>query len=161
MGFARSHRYLILGGASALAAAAASLALVLSFSGASTAAPSKAEYLARVAAICRVYGPLLDRVRPPDVAEPANVIAAIRIVLPLVKEQEREVRALTPPRELRAQLGRWFALQDARIAKLEEALRAADRLDLRTLSVAYVAFALAGSKVGRLGSRMGIPHPPC
>jgi hypothetical protein len=158
---AAKRRYVLLGAACALLAAGVAVGLVLVFSGNSKAAPTKAEYFARVAAICRVYGPQLDKIRPPDVAEPANVIAVMQLVLPLVRAQEREVRALRTPRELRPQLARWFELHDRRIAKLEKALRAGRKLDLRTMSVAYVDFLLAGPDAARLGTRIGIPHPPC
>ena len=153
--------YLVFGAGCAFVAAGITVGIVLVFSGSSKAAPTKAQYLARVAAVCRVYGPQLDRIRPPDVAEPANVIAAIKLVLPLVKAQEHDVRALTPPKKLRPQLERWFQLQDRRIAKLEEALQAGEKLDLRHLGVAYIAFVLQGSETARLGRAIGIPSPPC
>jgi hypothetical protein len=136
-------------------------AVVLVFSASSRAEPTQAQYMARVAAVCRVYGPRLDRIRPPDVAEPANVIAAVKLALPLARAQEREVRALKAPPALRPKLARWFALQDRRLAMLERALRAAREQDFRALSVAYVDFILAGPEVARLGSAIGIPHPPC
>ena len=44
---------------------------------------------------------------------------------------------------------------------LEKVLRASRRQDFRTMSVAYVDFILAGPKVARLGTAIGIPHPPC
>jgi hypothetical protein len=151
----------LLASACAFLTAGVAAVLVLVFSAESKAEPTRAQYLARVAAVCRVYGPRLDRIRPPDVAEPANVIAAVVRALPLVKAQEREVRALQAPKELRASLAAWFAVQEQRIATLEKALRAARRQDFRALSIAYVDFILAGPKVARLGSAIGIPHPPC
>jgi hypothetical protein len=141
--------------------AAVATVLVLVFSGDSKAAPTKAEYFARVAAICRVYGPQLDKIRPPDVAEPANVIVAIQLVLPLVKAQEREVRALRAPEQLRTKLARWVELQDRRIGMLELALRESRRQDFLAMSVAYVDFILAGSATARVGTAIGFPHPPC
>lgn len=151
----------LFGAACAVLAFGVALTVVLVFSTDSRAEPTRAQYLARVAAICRVYGPQLDRIRPPDVAEPANVIAAVSRALPLVKAQEREVRRLRPPGALRADLARWFELQDRRIGMLETALRAARRQDFRALSIAYVDFVLAGPETARLGSAIGIPHPPC
>lgn len=152
----------LLAAAFAGAAAVTATALVPVLGGESQAAtPTKVEYFAQVAAICRVYGPRLDRVRPPDVAEPANVIAAIRVVLPLVEAQTREVRALRAPAPLRAELARWLDLQDRRLDKLERALHEAERQDYRAMSVAYVDFLLASPQVARLGSAIGIPHPPC
>lgn len=155
------RRHALLSATCAVTAVGVAAAVVLVFSASSRAEPTQAQYLARVAAICRVYGPQLDRIRPPDVAEPANVIAAVRVVLPLVSAQEREVKALEAPPELRAKLARWFVLQDRRIGMLKRALRAARRQDFRALSVAYVDFILAGPETARLGSAIGIPHPPC
>ena len=145
----------------ALLTAAVVTAVVLVFSPSSRAEPTRAQYFSRVASICRVYGPRLDRIRPPDVAEPANVIDAVTRALPLVRAQTREVRALKPPPALRAKVTRWFDLQDRRLGMLEKALRAARQQDFRALSVAYVDFILAGPEVARLGTAIGIPHPPC
>jgi hypothetical protein len=154
-------RRALLGATCALAALGAATAVALVFSASSGAEPTQAQYLAQVAAICRVYGPQLDRIRPPDVAEPANVIAAVSRALPLVTAQEREVKRLEAPSALRVKLAKWFDLQDRRIGMLEKALRAARRQDFRALSVAYVDFILAGPETARLGSAIGIPHPPC
>ncbi|HEU0337296.1 MAG TPA: hypothetical protein VFR43_12110 [Gaiellaceae bacterium] len=140
---------------------AVAVTAVLVFSASSRAEPTRAQYLQRVAAICRIYGPRLDRIRPPDVAEPANVIDAVARALPLARAQEREVRRLEPPPELRSRLARWFRLQERRLAMLEQALRAGRDGDFRTLSVVYVDFILAGPEVARLGSAIGMPHPPC
>ncbi len=155
------HRHALLGAAFAALAAGVAAALLLVFSADSRAEPTRAQYLAQVAAICRVYGPQLDRIRPPDVSGPGNVVAAIVLALPLVRAQEREVRAVEAPSELSTRLARWFDLQDRRIEMLEKALRAAQRQDFRALSVAYVDFILAGPETARLGSAIGIPHPPC
>lgn len=155
------HRHALVGAACAVLTAGAAAVLLLVFSADSRAEPTRAQYFARVAAICRVYGPRLDRIRPPDVAEPANVIAAVGRALPLVRAQEREVRQLRAPKELRTRLARWFDLQDRRIGMLETARRAARRQDFRALSIAYVDFVLAGSETARLGTAIGIPHPPC
>jgi hypothetical protein len=155
------RRGTFIGVACALLAAGVTAAIVLAFSPTSSAEPTRARFLADVAAICRVYGPKLDRIRPPDVAEPANVIAAINRVLPLVTAQQRRVRSLDAPPELRSDLARWFRLQDRRIGMLEKAVAAGKRQDFRTMSVAYVDFALAGSATGKLGRAIGLPHPPC
>jgi hypothetical protein len=153
--------YLGLGAACALLAGIVAAGFVLLFSGNSTAAPTKAEYFARVAAICRVYGPQLDQIAPADIAEPANVIDTMKRAYPLIKGETDAVRALRAPKELRAKLARWLDLHDRRLAKLEDALRAARKLDLRTMSVAYTAFTLDGPKAASLGAEIGIPHPPC
>lgn len=151
----------LLGTACAIVAAGVAAVLVLFSSTSSQAEPTKAEYFVQVADICRVYGPQLDKIRPPDVAEPANVIEAVERVLPLITAQERKVKALAAPPELQSKLARWFRLQDRRIGMLERALQGARRQDFRALSVAYVDFLLAAPETARLGSEIGIPHPPC
>jgi hypothetical protein len=161
MGFSTRRWYLLVGAGCVLVVAAVAAGLVLIFSGTSEAAPTKAEYLARVAAICRVYGPKLDNVPAADIAEPGNVIESVSRALPIVKAETRAVRALEAPVELRAKLAQWFELHDRSIAKLEAALRAARKLDLRALIVAYGQFIVQGPKAERLGATIGIPHPPC
>jgi hypothetical protein len=154
--------YAILGIACAVVAAGVAAGIVLFSSGTSAAAPpTKKVYLARVAAICRAYGPKLDHIIPPDIAEPANVIEAMKKVLPLIKGETDAVKALTPPTALRAKMRRWIDLHDRRIAKLEEALDAAKKIDLRTMSVAYVDFILKGPTAAKVGGAIGIPSPPC
>ncbi len=161
MRFTGRRLYAVLGVACAVVAASVATVIVLTFSGTSAAAPTKAQYFARVAAICRAYGPKLDRIAPADVAEPANVIETMKRALPLIKGETGAVRALTPPTALRAKIGEWLDLHDRRIEKLEEALRAAGKLDLRTMSVAYVDFILKAPKAAQLGGEIGIPSPPC
>ena len=67
--------YLLLGLACAAVAAAVAVAIVLAFgTGSSQAAPTKSQYFARVAAICRLYGPKLDKIPPPyDITIPALI----------------------------------------------------------------------------------------
>ena len=151
----------LLGMASAAVTAAVVTAVLLVTTPSSRAEPTRAQYLAGVAAVCRIYGPKLDLIRPPDVAEPANVIAAVDRVLPLVRAQLIRVRALEPPDELRPRVERWLVLQQRRLGMLAKAQAAGRRQDFRALSVAYVDVLLAGSETGRLGRALGIPHPPC
>ena len=136
-------------------------AVVLVATASSHDEPTRAQYLAAVAAICQTYGPRLDTIRPPDVAEPANVIDAVDRVLPILTAQLRRVVALDPPETLRPKVDRWLTLQDRRLGILEKAQAAGRRQDFRTLSVEYVDFALAGSETGRLARELGVPHPPC
>lgn len=136
-------------------------AVIFVTTGSSRAETTRAEYLGAVGAVCRIYGPKLDRINPPDVAEPANVIVAVDGVLPLLEAQLRRVRALEPPESLRPQVSRWLSLQQRRLRILEKAQSAGRRQDFRTMSVAYVDFLLAGRETGSLGKAIGIPHPPC
>ena len=157
---ALSGRRTLLGVAAAVVAAGI-VAVILVATASSHDEPTRAQYLTEVAAICRTYGPKLDTIRPPDVAEPANVIAAVDQVLPLLTAQLRRVAALDAPEELRPKVERWLILQDRRLAMLEKAQTAGRRQDFRTLSVRYVDFALAGSETGRLAREIGISSPPC
>jgi len=151
----------IVGIAAAALTAAVVVAVILATTGSSHAETTRADYLDAVGAVCRVYGPKLDRINPPDVAEPANVIVAVDRVLPLLQAQLRRVRTLEPPDALRPQVRRWLALQQRRLEILEKAQAAGRRQDFRTMSVAYVDFLLAGRETGSLGEAIGIPHPPC
>jgi hypothetical protein len=158
------HRrwYAILGAVCAVVAASVAAAVVLVSSGRSEAAPTKSQYFARVAAICRHYGPKLDEIPPPiDVTIPSEITESVRKVEPLLRAEAVAMRRLKPPRELRTQLARWNELNQQSIAKLGEALRAARRVDLRGIQVAYVSFVVTGAKAQHLGHAIGFPSPPC
>ena len=155
--------YLGLGAACvALAAVIAAVIVLVVGSGTSKAAPTKSQYFARVAAICRFYGPKLDKIPPPiDVTIPSEITESVRKVEPILRAEAKAVRRLEPPRELRAQLARWNELNRRSIAKLGEALRAAEKTDLRGIQVAYVEFVVTGAKAQKLGHAIGFPSPPC
>lgn len=136
--------------------------IVVAFPGSSEAAPTKAQFLARVAAICRVYGARLDKVPPPDdIAVPGEVLTSVEKALPLLQAESKAVRALRSPTELEAQLRRWHALDDRSLAELENALRAAREPDLSTMGVAYVRYLLDGQRAEKVGRTIGFPRPPC
>ncbi len=155
--------YLVLGAACAAVSAGIAVAIVLVFgSGTSQAAPTKSEYFARVAAICRFYGPKLDKIPPPyDVTIPALITRSVRKVEPLLRAEAEAMRRLEPPPELRSQLARWNELNRRSIARLRVALRAAEKTDLRGIQVAYVEFVVTGAKAQKLGHAIGFPSPPC
>ena len=155
----RGRRMLL--GVAAAAVAAGVVAVILVATASSSDEPTRAQYLARRRRRLPGLRPEARQIRPPDVAEPANVIDAVDRVLPLVRAQLRDVRALEPPEELRRRVERWLALQERRLGKLEKAQAAGRRQDFRALGIAYVDFALAGSETGRLAREIGIPHPPC
>jgi hypothetical protein len=145
-----------------IAVAIAVTIVLVANTGSSKAAPTRAEYLSRVAAICREFGPKLDKVPPPvDVSIPAEITESVRKVEPILRAEAEAVRRLEPPRELRARLAQWNELNQRSIAKLGEALRAADKTDLRGIQVAYVAFVVTGAKAQKLGHAIGFPSPPC
>jgi hypothetical protein len=146
----------------AVAIVVATVIVLVANTGSSKAAPSRAEYFGKVAAICRKYGPRLDKVPPPiDVTIPSEITESVRKVEPILRAEAEAVRRLEPPRELRKQLARWNELNLRSIAKLGEALRAAAKTDLRGIQVAYVEFVVTGAKAQKLGHVIGFPSPPC
>jgi hypothetical protein len=154
--------YLGLGAACVAIAAVIAAVIVLAVSGTSQAAPTKSEYFARVAAICRLYGPKLDKIPPPiDVTIPSEITESVKKVEPVLRAEAEAMRRLKPPRELKAKLARWNELNRQSIAKLGEALRAAEKVDLRGIQVAYVSFVVTGAKAQKLGHEIGFPSPPC
>src|SRR5436190_7007277 len=117
--------YAILGVTCTLVAAGIAGGLVLTLAGTSEAAPTKSQYFARVAAICRAYGPKLDKIPPPiDVTIPSEITASVTKVEPLLRAEAAAVRRLKPPRELSKQVARWNELNGRSIAQLATALRA-------------------------------------
>jgi hypothetical protein len=146
----------------AVAIVVATVIVLVANTGSSKAAPSRAEYFGKVAAICRKYGPRLDKVPPPiDVTIPSEITESVRKVEPILRAEAEAVRRLEPPLELRKQLARWNELNLHSIAKLGEALRAAAKTDLRGIQVAYVEFVVTGAKAQKLGHVIGFPSPPC
>ncbi len=146
----------------ALAVAVAVTIVLVANTSSSKAAPTRAEYLSSVAAICRFYGPKLDKIPPPiDVTIPSEITESVRKVEPILRAEAEAVRRLEPPRELRAQLAQWNELNRRSIAKLGDALRAAKKTDLRGIQVAYVEFVVTGAKAQKLGHAIGFPSPPC
>src|SRR5437879_11074693 len=119
MGGMHRRWYAFLGTACTLVVAGVAAGIVLFASGTSAAAPTRSQYFARVAAICRIYGPKLDKIPPPiDVTIPSEITDSVRKVEPVLRAEANAVRRLRPPRELRAQLARWSKLNDNSIAKL-------------------------------------------
>jgi hypothetical protein len=152
----------VLGAACAIVAGAIVAVFVLAFSGSSQAAPTKEAYFARVAAICRIYGPKLDKVPPPtDIAIPGVVASSVGKALPILEVQAAAVHALRPPTALRAKIERWVVLDDRSIAKLRESLRLAREPNLSQMGVAYIEFLRASTAAKHLGQSIGFPHPPC
>ena len=156
------HRAWVGVACAALAIVVAVAIVLIAKAGSSKAAPTRAEYLSKVAAICRFYGPKLDKIPPPyDVTIPALITRSVRKVEPILRAEADAVRRLEPPRELRKQLAQWNELNQRSIAKLAEALRAAEKTDLRGIQVAYVEFVVTGAKAQKLGHAIGFPSPPC
>jgi hypothetical protein len=154
-----THRKQALGSAVAIVVAGGVAAgVVLAFSGSSQAAPTKAEYFARVARICEVYGPKLDSIAPPpDVSIPGEVVTPLKKVIPLLRAETAEVRALEIPDELAAQVRRWLALKKRVVATLEQALHAAETPDISRTAVKYLQFLALARQTASVGHTIGFP----
>jgi hypothetical protein len=158
------HRrwYAILGAVCALVAVGVAGVIVLASSGPSEAAPTKSQYFARVAAICRIYGPKLDKIPPPiDVSIASELWESAEKVLPILRDEADAVRRLVPPTELREKVTRWIKLNDQSLAKLAATLPAAREKNFQAVQTYYVAFIIRGAKAQRLGHKIGFPSPPC
>jgi hypothetical protein len=138
-------------------------AFVLAFSSSrSEAAPTKSQYFAQVAAICRKYGPKLDKIPPPiDVSIPSELWESAEKVLPILRAEADAVHRLVPPTELREKLTRWIKLNDQSLARLAATLPAAREKNFQAVQTNYVAFIIRGAKAQRLGHEIGFPSPPC
>jgi hypothetical protein len=141
-----------------LVAGGIATAIVLAFTDSSKAAPTKAEYFARVAAICTFYGPKLDKVSPPrDIAIPGEVAGPVRLALPLIVAETREVRALRPPKELAPQVEQWLVLKERAIATLKRTLREALIPDIRKMGPDWLLFVDQIEAAAKAGGKVGFP----
>jgi hypothetical protein len=132
--------------------------IILAFTGTSSAAPTRAEYFARVAAICRAYGPKLDKISPPhDIAIPGEVAGPVRLALPLVIAETREVRALRPPKGLAGEVEHWLMLKDRANNTLKRTLREALIPDIRRMGPDWLRFLDEREAAAKAGGRIGFP----
>jgi hypothetical protein len=154
----RRWRYVAAAAAAVALAGGLTAAILLGFSGTAEAAPTKAEYFARVAKICAAYGPKLDRVAPPtDVTIPGEVVTPLRRVIPIIRAETNEVRALRPPTELTDQINRWLALKARVLAALEQTLHAAEAPNIPQTAVAYLRFLHEAQLTAKAGAKIGFP----
>jgi len=154
----RGRRHVFAGAAALAVAGGVAAVLLLVFSSGSEAAPTKAEYFARVARICAVYGPKLDRIAPPPkVTIPGEVASPLRRVIPLLAAENAEVRALRPPPELAAQVGHWLALKDRVLTTLRQTLRAAETPNISGTAVDYLRFLRQAQAAAKAGSEIDFP----
>ncbi len=154
----KRRRQVAIGLGAAVVAGSVATGILLGFSGNSDAAPTKAEYFARVARICGVYGPQLDQIAPPtDVTIPGEVATPLRRVIPLVQAETNEVGALRPPTELSARIEQWLALKARVMAALEQTLHAAEAPDIPATAVAYLRFMKEARAASAAGARIGFP----
>jgi hypothetical protein len=149
---------MLVGAACVLAAGGIAAGIALAFSSSSEAAPTRAQYFARVATICRVYGPRLDRISPPrDAAIPGEVDEPIKEVLPLIRAETSEVRAQRPPKELEPKVEHWLALKAHAIATLERTLREALLPDVSLMGPDWLRFLDQADVAAKVGTKIGFP----
>ena len=103
--------------------------------------PTRDEYLADVQAVCTRYGEELDRIPPPgDLSSPGAIVESLEQALPVLREQERAVKALETPPALEADLARFFRLTDRSLAELQTALDEALERALYPMATALTRF---------------------
>jgi hypothetical protein len=139
-----------------LVVAAAALAVWLGVGG-SAAEPARKAYLTHVSAVCQSYARRLERVpAPSDPAAYGDVIASLRRVVPLLRAQERAMRAVQAPSSLELTVGRLFALDRSSIAALDSALAAARRRNAGGVAKGLVRFSSLRDRVHSLAVGVGI-----
>jgi hypothetical protein len=154
----RRPRHIVAAAVALVVAGGVAAGIVLAFTGGSSADATTTGYFAGVAKICRSYGPRFDAIPPPnDVTVPGTVVTPLKRVIPLLRAQTAEVRALKPPPALAARVDRWLALKDRVLAALERALAAAEMPDIPRTATAYLKFLTLAQKTAKLGGRIGFP----
>jgi hypothetical protein len=141
-------------GVVALAAAIAG-GIALAFGRRGDTGPSRAEYLAEIAAICKRFEPRLSSIAPPDVTIPGSVVQSVDAALPLIHERVTETRAVEPPEELKAPVDRFFALTDRATRRLEDLRRVAKTRDLARSANALDAYVQARNAARAGADRIG------
>jgi hypothetical protein len=151
-----NRRALVVGLTLALVGVLTTAGVVLAFRDRGGAALSRSEYLRRATAICESYGKRLDRVPPPlDPASPGAVYESIGLALPLLREQSRKVRALTPPRAMQANVDRFFVLTERSLGDLERARRHAGERALFPMVQGISAFERSRNAAKRVSRAIG------
>src|SRR5262249_44615041 len=125
--------------------------------GGSAAGPTRKAYLAHVSSVCQNYAHRLERVpAPSDPAAYGDVISSLERVLPLLRAQERSMRAIPAPSDLQLTVGRLFAIDRSSITALESALTAARSRDTGGVAKGLVRFSSVRDRVHSLAVAVGI-----
>jgi hypothetical protein len=143
-----------------LVVGAAALSLWLGVGG-SAAEPSQQAYLTHVSAVCQSYARRLERVpAPSDPAAYGNVISSLERVVPLLRAQERAMRAIQAPAALQPTVGHLFAIDRSSIPPLQSALRAARRRDAGGVAKGLTRFSSIRDRVHSLALAIGVRCSP-
>jgi hypothetical protein len=97
---------------------------------------TKAEFVTRADAICAKYERRVRAaMRGVPAGDSAQLATAIERVLPVIREGNDELRALSPPENLQSRYDRWMQLADGEVdaaQKLNDALRDNDQPGVQT-----------------------------
>jgi hypothetical protein len=119
--------YILTVAASLAVAAALAILLIVLLGDGGDAKLTRAEYIARVEAVCRHYNRRLARIPAPvAVGNPQAVAQSIDQALPLVEERAARAKAIVPPPELADDVEQVFSRSDTAIAELRAARAAAE-----------------------------------
>jgi hypothetical protein len=149
--------YILTAAASLAVAAALAILLVIVLSDDGGAKLTRAEYIARVEAVCRDYNRRLARIPAPvAVGNPQAVAQSIAQALPLVEERAARAKAITPPPDLANRAQQVFARSDKAITELRSARAAAAAGSLRRSARAMGRFLAAAEDARRAAAAIGL-----
>jgi hypothetical protein len=153
-----SRRAYVLTAAASLAVAAAlAIVLIVLVRNGGEAKPTRAEYIARVEAVCRDYNRRLARIPAPiAVGNPRAVAESIARALPLVEERAAAAKAIAPPSELAGRVEQVFSLSDTAIAELRSARAAADAGSVKRAARALGRFLAASDEARSAAVAIGL-----
>lgn len=139
----------------AVAVAAAAAVVVVAHDGASRVTAE--EFLMQVHGVCENYARQLDEIAPPtDLSSPGAVYESIGLALPVLREQEREIRALDPPQELLGELEEFYALTDRSLVELATARRMAGERELFPMATALTRYEDVRDEAKTIARRIGL-----
>jgi hypothetical protein len=151
------REYILIAAASLAVAAALAILLIILLGDGGEAKLTRAEYIARVEAVCRDYNRRLARIPAPvAVGNPQALAESIDRALPLVEERAARAKAIAPPPELAARVQQVFVLSDTAIAELRSARAAADAGSLKRSARAFGRFLAAAEEARRVAVTIGL-----
>jgi hypothetical protein len=140
-----------------LVAGAVAAIIVLVVGGGGDSAPTRAEYIAQVNAVCAEHNAELARIPAPvAAANPDAIRQSIEQALPITEERAAEARAIEPPTALEPDVERMFSLSDEAIEELREARDAAQDGNLRESATALGRFLAASEQAHEIGLSIGL-----
>lgn len=151
------REYILAAAASLVVAAAVAILLIILLDDGGEGELTRAEYIARVDAVCRDYNRRLARIPAPvAVGNPQAVAQSISLALPLVEERAARAKAIAPPPELADRVQRVFSLSDTAIAELRSARAAAAAGSLERSARALGSFVAAADEARRASEAIGL-----